>query len=91
MPPNGRTAIVKMVVETVAVLGDAGGPTLGGDGVTAHGINLGQECDAKIGMRFGDGDGGPEPSAAGADDDNICRDQVHHRRSATTFWKRPPK
>jgi len=85
-PVAAGDGVVEVVVEAVLVLGDAGSPALGGDGVAAHGIDLGQQRDPKTGVCLGDGNGGPETGATGADDDDVRCGQVHDVRSATTFW-----
>ena len=82
---------VSAITEAVVVLSNAGGGALGGGGVEVHRLDIGQERDAETGVRFGDGNGSSETSVAGTDNDDVRRDHVHERRSATTFWYRPPK
>src|SRR5262249_27040988 len=68
--------VVCMLFETVAGTGDSGGATLGGDGVAAHRIDLGNDRDTQPRIVFGDGDGRTQARAAPADDHDIVR-SVH--------------
>jgi hypothetical protein len=60
-----------MLVQAVVDSCHAGSAALGGDGVAAHGIDLGDDPDAEVGVLLGDGYRGAQPGAAAADHHNV--------------------
>ena len=58
-----------------AVIG-SNGPrrsALGGDGMTTHGVHLGDNRDVELRIGFSNGDRGPEPRAAAAYQHHVMR------------------
>ena len=76
---------MEMVVQAVVVLDHAGGATLGGHGVTAHRIDLGDQSKRERGVGFGHRDGGAQASAAGPHNGNIDFNNIHEARSRNGF------
>ena len=65
-PIAARDGVIGVIVQAVIGTHDAGRPTLGGDSMAAHGIDLGDDRDSESGIGFRDGDGGAQsgPTAA---------------------------
>ena len=76
-PVAAGHGVVEVVIETVVVLDDAGGATLGRDGVAAHRVDLGDQGDTQVGVRLRNGDGGAQPRTSGPDNNNIRSDRFH--------------
>src|SRR5258705_145041 len=89
-PVAAGDGVVRVLVEAVIRTGHTGRPAFGGDGVAAHGIDLGNDGDPKSGVGLGDRDGGTQSSATPAHHEDVvrwghrsswlfCREQlVHH-------------
>jgi len=76
-PVTARDGVVRVLVVRV-VLGDhAGCAALGGDGMAAHRVDLGDHRDAELGVDFGNGDRGAQSGTAAADQKNIVRRRFH--------------
>ena len=69
-PVSAGDGIVKMIIETVVALDYSGGAALGGNGVAAHRIDLGDQCDLQGWRSLGDRDRGAQAGTAGADNCN---------------------
>jgi hypothetical protein len=76
-PVAAGHGVVEMILETVVVLDDASGATLGGDGVAAHRVDLGDQGDTQVRIRLRNGDGGAQSRTSGPDDNNIRSDRFH--------------
>jgi hypothetical protein len=51
-PVTSGDGVVGVFIEAVVCLDDPGGAALCGNGVTAHGVDLGNDSDAELGMHF---------------------------------------
>src|SRR5262249_26251208 len=70
----------------------AGSATLGGDGVAAHGIHLGNYGDPQGGINFGGSDSCAQAGGPTADEQNIVRRNVHgHPTSGKERARRPTR
>ncbi len=76
-PVAAAHRIVEMRVEAVVRLDHAGRAAFRRAGVAAHGIDLGDQRDAKFRIGFREGDCGSQSGAAGADDGYISLDGFH--------------
>src|SRR6202795_883436 len=76
-PVAAGDGVVGVLVERVVGFDDAGGAAFGGDGVTPHGIDLGDDGDFQVGIEFGYSYGGAEASTTTSDQENVVGRNVH--------------
>ena len=81
-PVAARDGVVGVLIKAVAPRDHPRGSTLRRDGVTPHGIDLGNNCNAERWIGFSDGDRGAKSCATAADEDHVMSG-VHalYRRS----------
>jgi hypothetical protein len=79
-PVAATHGVVEVQVETVVRLDHAGRAALGGAGVAAHRIDLGDKGDAQRRFGFGEGDGGTQTGATCTYDYHIGRYRFHRAR-----------
>ena len=72
-PVAARDGVVGVLVEAVVGRDGAGGAALGGDGVAAHRVDLGDDGDTQPGIGLGDGDRGAQARAAAAHEHDVMR------------------
>jgi len=65
-------------LEAVVFPGDRRRPALGGDGVAAHRVDLGDESDAQPGIRLDRRNRGPQTRSAAAHDDDVVLKHLDH-------------
>ena len=78
-PVAAGDRVVDVVLQRVSVLDHGGGAAFRGDGVAAHGVDLGDDGDVEVWVGLGDGDGGAQTGAAAANDHNIVLNGIGHR------------
>src|SRR5262249_19752129 len=79
-PVAAGDGVVGVLVERVVSADDAGSAALGGDGMAAHRVDLGDDRDAEAGIGFRDGDGRAQASAATAYQNNVVGWGHEHTR-----------
>jgi len=91
-PVAAGDGVVGVFVERVVGFDDAGGAAFCGDGVAPHGIDLGDDGDFEVGIKFGYSYGGAEASTTTSDQENVVGRNVH-KDKPRTLWaagKREP-
>jgi hypothetical protein len=69
--------VVGMKLEAVVLRAhDRRRSALGGHGMAAHGVDLGNEGDGEAGVRLDGGDGGPDTRAATSHDHDVVDDRI---------------
>ncbi len=76
-PVTAADRIVKVLLETVVRFDHPRRPALRRAGMAAHRINLGDQCNANFGIRFGQCDGSAQTRAPRSDNGNIRLDRFH--------------
>src|SRR5438105_2368593 len=83
-PVGAGDGVVAVLVQGVARFGNGSRAALGGDGVAAHGVDLGDESDTQTRVLFADCDGGPQAGAAAAHDEDIVNKEAISGHSHST-------
>ena len=76
-PVRAADGVVDVVLGAVVVLDHRRHAALGGDGVAAHGIDLGHDADAEVGVLLGYGDCGAQAGATAANHEHVVLQLVH--------------
>ena len=76
-PIAAGNRVVRVLVLAVVGLGYTGGSALGGNGVAAHGIDLGNDGDAELGIDFRRGDRRAKSRTASTYQKNVVRRSFH--------------
>jgi len=83
-PVTPRHGIREVIGRAVVVLDHARAATFGSHGMTAHGIDLGQQCNTQVRRFLRRGNGSAQAGATAADDNDIRIGIRHLGRSART-------
>ena len=73
--------VVAVHLEGIVFSFDGGGPALGGDRVAPHGVNLGDQRDGNVGIRFDGGDRGAQAGRSSPHDDDVVAEHLGHEPS----------
>ncbi len=78
-PVAAAHRVVEVHLEGVVGAFDARGAALGGTGVAAHRVDLGNQGDLQFRVGFGNRDRRTQAGPAGPDNDNISLDAFHNQ------------
>ena len=76
-PVSAANRVMKVVLQAVRRLLDAGGAAFGSHGVAAHRINLRDQCDLQRRISLGHGDRRTQAASAPSHDDYVCFVNFH--------------
>src|SRR5439155_7310807 len=76
-PIGAGDCVLGVGFQAVVRLDDRGRAAFGRDGVAAHWIDFRNDADAETRVLLTDGDGGPQPGPAAADDEDVVAQQLH--------------
>src|SRR5437879_3210313 len=86
--PTGNR-VVGMIVQGVAGFDYRSSAALGGNGVAAHGVNLGDHRDIEAGIHLRDSNRGAETGPAATDNENVVGRNVHYSASSGSAGMEP--